>query len=191
MNDDEDDWGEGNWEVRTNPGILSTSNSTPSLARTNISFTKGTGMPLGNSWGFTAISVFSQFLSFCLLLRLPPLQRYQNPPPRCFDFGLGWEFTESDTSLKLFPLSDRKLQHLPAFRNVLECNLQPILFSYLSFFLYQSFFIFFGILFTNWETLSTKVTLVNRNSFITFCTNFTSIKSRKNEYNFFNIYLKS
>lgn len=137
------------------------------------------------------LRLLSQFLSFCLLLRLTPLRRYQNPPPRCFDFGLGWEFTESDTSLKLFPRSDQTLQHLPAFRNLLECNLYPILFSYLSFFLHQSFFIFLRILFTDWETLSTKVTLVNRNSFIIFCTNFTSIKSRKNEYKFFNIYLKS
>lgn len=31
------------------PGILSTSNSTPSLARTNISLTKGTGIPFGNN----------------------------------------------------------------------------------------------------------------------------------------------
>ena len=36
-------------------GILSISNSTPSLSNTNISLTKGTGIPFGNSWGFNAI----------------------------------------------------------------------------------------------------------------------------------------
>lgn len=40
------------------PGILSTSNSTPSLAKTKSSLTKGTGIPFGNSWGFTAIFAF-------------------------------------------------------------------------------------------------------------------------------------
>lgn len=43
-------------EGETNPGILSIWNSTPSRARTNISLRKGTGIPLGKSWGFKAIS---------------------------------------------------------------------------------------------------------------------------------------
>lgn len=37
------------------PGTLSISNSTPSLAKTNNSLVKGTGIPLGNNWGFIAI----------------------------------------------------------------------------------------------------------------------------------------
>jgi hypothetical protein len=39
------------------PGILSTSNSTPSLANTNISFTNATGIPFGNNCGFKAIEI--------------------------------------------------------------------------------------------------------------------------------------
>ena len=43
-----------NKEETNPPEILSTSKSTPSLAKTNISFTNGTGIPSGNNWGFRA-----------------------------------------------------------------------------------------------------------------------------------------
>uniref|UniRef100_A0A2P2JMU6 Uncharacterized protein MANES_08G097600 n=1 Tax=Rhizophora mucronata TaxID=61149 RepID=A0A2P2JMU6_RHIMU len=45
------------------PGILSTSNSTPSLTKTNTSFTKGRGVPLPNNCGLRAIPLFRFFFS--------------------------------------------------------------------------------------------------------------------------------
>jgi len=49
-------------EKKTNPGILSTSKSTPSLANTNNSFSKGTGIPFWNNCGLRAISLSFSFL---------------------------------------------------------------------------------------------------------------------------------
>lgn len=49
--------GGGIARIGTDPAILSISNSTPSLASTNISPTKGTGIPLAKSCGFKAISL--------------------------------------------------------------------------------------------------------------------------------------
>lgn len=39
----------------TDPGILSISNSTPSLANTKSSLVKGTGIPFGNRLGLRAM----------------------------------------------------------------------------------------------------------------------------------------
>lgn len=81
-NESGDNEGEG-YKQTTDPGILSTSNSTPSLANTNISLTKGTGMPFGNNWGLRAIfSFFSTSKTQSNLKRQPFtfLNKYSEKP---------------------------------------------------------------------------------------------------------------
>lgn len=64
-------------------GILSTSNSTPSRARTKISLTKGTGIGVcGSNCGFNAIRSSCRFFSSLGLLRssalvLPPQEEWR------------------------------------------------------------------------------------------------------------------
>lgn len=73
------------------PGILSTSNSTPSLASTKISFIKGTGIPLGNRWGLRAMW---SYVLFCLpVIRVSiiiALKEKQTPIIILLWMAIGW-----------------------------------------------------------------------------------------------------